>query len=57
MLFVRTLPAQPESMGAGMTGPLTLGPMGEEREGCAFWLIISFILDLAAHSKQLSFTS
>ena len=30
MLFVRTLPAQSESMGAGMTGPLTLGPIGEE---------------------------
>ena len=57
MFFVRTLPAQPASMGAGMTGPLTLGPMGEEREGCAFWLIISLILDLAAHSKQLGFTS
>ena len=40
-----------------MTGPLTLGPMGEEQEGCAFWLIISLILDLAAHSKQISFTS
>ena len=45
MLFVRTLPAQPESMGAGMTGPLILGPMVEEWEGCAFWLIMSLLLD------------
>ena len=31
--FVRTLAAQPESMGISKTGPLALEPMGEKRGG------------------------
>ena len=46
--------AQPGSMGDSMAGALTLGPMGEEGEGCAFWSIISLIFKLCTYSKRVS---
>ena len=46
--------AQPETMADSITGALTLGPMGKEGEGCAFWSIISLILKLNIYSKRVS---
>ena len=46
--------AQPDSVAEGMAGALTLGPMGEEGEGCVFWSIISLILKLIIYSKRVS---
>ena len=35
--------AQPESMADSRAGALTLEPIGEEGEGCAFWSKISLV--------------
>ena len=44
----------PEPMADSMAGALTLEPMGEEGEGCAFWCIISLIFKLSIYSKRVS---
>ena len=43
-------------MADGMAGALTLEPMGEEGEGCAFWYIISLIFKLCIRSKGVSWS-
>ena len=51
---MRILATQPESMGNGKTGSLTLKPMGEMRRGSAFRLIVSLIFDQSTYSKRVS---
>ena len=46
--------AQPDPMANGMAGTLTLEPMVEEGEGCAFWPIISLIFKLSIYSERVS---
>ena len=53
---MRILAAQPESMGEGMRGPLTLESMGIGEMGNVFWSFPLLILKVSIYSKQVSCT-